>query len=353
MFFIIVGTQVGVGIMGVPKYIFKEAQQDSWISILIAFVYMAIVVMVMFVILNQYDNADVFGIQVDVFGKWVGKVLGTIYIIYFILGVLSILLSYIHVIRLFIYPTMPLFVIGLLLLSLVVYSVLGGIRVIVGVTFVFFFLSLWVVLLLYDPITRMEMTHFQPMFQTSMTELLHGARETSYTLLGIEMLFVIFPFIENKEKAKTSAILGISFTTLLVLVTMIISIGYYGPQEFEKVEWAVLRLFKSISMPMLERFDYFVIVEWMMVVIPTMILLMWAATHGAKRLYAIKQKTTLYSITVMLLILVSFIRYEAFAEQLADIISHIGFWLVFVYPFVLLPIVLVKNKWRKAKEGEK
>src|SRR5699024_10896573 len=83
LFFIIPSIQVGVGVLGAPRYIFADARQDAWLAILIAFVYIIIVAFVMFIILNQYKNADNFGIQMDVFEKWIGKLLGPVYIVFF------------------------------------------------------------------------------------------------------------------------------------------------------------------------------------------------------------------------------------------------------------------------------
>lgn len=349
LFFIIIGAQIGVGILAAPRYIFEYSHQDAWVSVLIAFLYMLVVLSAMFIILNQYENADIFGIQVDIFGKWFGKLLGGIYILYFVASLLSILLSYIEVIQLFIYPTMPSFVMGLLLLILIVYSVLGGIRVVVGVVFLFVLLSPWVFILLYDSITRMEISHFQPMFDASITDLLKGARTTSYSFLGLETLFIIYPFIENKENAKIPAYLGVVASTFLVLITTIISIGYYSPNDFELMDWPVLSLFKSVSFSFMERFDYFVIAEWMMVIIPTTVLLMWSITYGSKRLYAIPQKTTLYAVAFLLLVSVSITIKDYQIHKILNIITHVGFWIAFVYPLVLLPIVLIKKKWQRHK----
>ncbi|MBO1911626.1 GerAB/ArcD/ProY family transporter, partial [Microvirga sp. 3-52] len=164
LIFIIVGIQVGVGILGVPRYIFAVAHQDAWVSIIIAFAYMLIVTWAMFIILNKYENADIFGIQVDIFGRWIGKLLGTIYLLFFMVEFLSVLLNYIEIVQVFIFPTITTFIMGLLLLLLVIYSVQGGIRVVVGTVFIFSLLSPWIFLLLYDPISRMEVTHFFPMF---------------------------------------------------------------------------------------------------------------------------------------------------------------------------------------------
>jgi len=349
MFFIMVGIQIGVGIFGAPRYIFEKSHQDAWVSVLIALVYMFIVLWTMFLILNQYENADIFGIQVDIFGKWFGKLLGTIYIVFFAAELLSVLLSYIEVIQVFLFPTMPSFIMGLLLLMLVVYSVIGGIRVIVGIVFLFVLLTPWIFLLLYDPITRMEFAHFQPMFEASMTDLIKGARTTSYTFLGLEFLFVIYPFIDNKKNAKLPTYLGVSTSVFLILITTIISIGYYSPYDIDLMDWPVLSLFKSVSFSFMERFDYIVVAEWMMVTIPTMILLMWAVTHGTKRLYAIPQRTTLYVIALLLLGVACVTNKDYQIEKISDVVSQVGFWIVFVYPLVLLPIVLIKKKRQSYK----
>lgn len=349
LFFIISGIQVTVGILNAPRDVFLIAGRDAWFAILIAFIYMLITVTVMLYILKQYNNADIFGIQIDIFGQWFGKVLGTIYILYFFGELLSVLQTYMLVIQIFIYPEFPTFILAILLMSLVVYAVLGGIRVIVGVIFIFGLLIPWIFLLLYDPVSRMEMSHFLPMFQSSVTELFQGAQTITYTFLGIEFLFIIYPFIQDKKKVKLPVYLGLTVTLCLVLFVTVISIGYFSLQDFERMDWPVLRLFKSVSFSFLERFDYIVVTEWMMVTLPTMILLMWAMTHGTKRLYRVAQKKTLYTATVLLIVISSSIKYSYHIQHINKFISLIGFWIVFVYPFVLLPFVLIKKKRRQHK----
>src|SRR5699024_2070815 len=132
LFFIISSLQIGVGIMGAPKYIFKEAQQDSWLSILIATIYIIIVVFAMIFILQQYESADLCVMQVDVYSKWIEKLLGIIYIAHFIITLFSILITYTEFILLFLCPSLPTFIMPLLMMSLSVYSVQGGFKIIVG-----------------------------------------------------------------------------------------------------------------------------------------------------------------------------------------------------------------------------
>ncbi|MUK88793.1 GerAB/ArcD/ProY family transporter [Ornithinibacillus sp. L9] len=349
LFYVIVGTQIGVGIMGAPRFIFTEARQDSWVSILIAFVFMSIVVLVMITILKQYENADIFGIQTDVFGKWIGTILGTLYVLYLASSLLSILLTYSQVVKIFLYHTFPNFTLGAMLLFLTIYAVFGGIRVVVGVTFIFFFLTFWLILLFYDPITRMEWTNLLPMFQATVPELLKGARATTYTLAGFEILFLIYPFIQNKEKIKLPALLGLAFTTFILMVTTVISIGYFSHKGLEHVDWSVLILFKSVSLTFFERLDYIVIVEWVMVILPNIVVLMWAITYGVKRLYKVPQRISVYVFSVIFLVIVSFMEYEHHISIITDYVSQVSFWIIFVYPLILFPLVIIKKKWRKNK----
>src|SRR5690625_7512365 len=77
---------------------------------------MIYVIAVILIIIKQYENADIFSIQVDLFGKWIGKTLGTLYIIFLISGLAIALKTYIQIIQIFIYPQIPSYIMGLLLL---------------------------------------------------------------------------------------------------------------------------------------------------------------------------------------------------------------------------------------------
>lgn len=349
LFFAFSSLQIGVGLMGGTQYVFQYAKQDAWLSIIIAYLAMVLVVSVMFVILNQYKNADIFGIQVDLFGKWIGKLFGLVYVLYFGIALLSVLLTYIEVIQIFIYPTLPSYVIGALLLILVAYSILGGLRIVIGVCFIFFLLSQVLWIFVYDPLSRSDWGHFMPMFQASLPDLLQGAKATTYTFAGFEILFLLYPFISNKEKAKLPAFLGITFTAFVFVITTIVVIGYFSLERVTHIEWPFLSSFRSVSFSFLERLDYIVIVEWMMVIIPNNVLLMWAVIHGLKRLFNIPSKPTLFVACTLFLIAAIVIKHDQQILRLTDFVAQIGFWIIFVYPFILLVLVFLK-KWIKRRK---
>lgn len=349
MFFIIAGVQIGVGIIGAPRYIFIEAERDSWLAILISFVFTCIVVAVMFLILKQYENADYFSIHVDILGNLIGKFFGILILIYFGISFLSILMTYIQVVQIFLYNALPKWVLASLIMILVLYTVMGGIRIVVGVTFVFFIITLWLLVVLYDPFLRINWYNFLPLFETSLPDLLKGAKATTYTVSGFEILMIVYPFIKDKQKMKVPVYLALTFTTILLLLITMLSIGYFSPIGLKNINWALLLLIKSASFTFLERLDYIVVVFWLMVIIPNLVFLMWALAYGTKRLFKISQKKTHYIWTILILIVVNFFHYDYQISSLTDTVAKIGFWFIYVYPFILLPFVLIKKKWRKRK----
>jgi len=187
------------------------------------------------------------------------------------------------------------------------------------------------------------------MFQASPKDILQGAKATTYTMGGFEMLFLLYPFIQNKENAKLPTFLGIAHSSFVLLITTITLIGYFSLDYITHLEFSLLTLFKSISFTFVERIDYFVVIEWLMIVLPNNILLLWGMSYGLNRLFNMNQKYSSYVIAVIILIAVTLIKFDYQILMLTNFISNIGFWIIFIYPFILLPCVLIRRKWNRIK----
>lgn len=349
IFFIIVGIQNGVGVLEAPAKIFPYAKQDAWISILLVFLYMIILFFVMLLILNQYKQTDLFGIHVDLFGHFFGKFLGILLILFFFINILSVLVRYIEIITLFLYPILPPYIIAISVIGLSIYCVLGGMKVIVGACFFYFIFTQILVLLLYYPISTMDFNHLLPLFQANLPDILQSAKEVTYSYLGLEILLVIYPFISDKTNVKKPAILALMYTTAILLVSLFISMGYYSFHTLERISYPTLTLFRGISFPFIERIDYFIVVEWMMVILPNCFLCIWAITYGLKRLFNLKQRKTVYVIGIMIIIMTSFTYPKIITDQFLKVSAEIGFWFMYVYPLLLLPIVIIKKKLKQGR----
>lgn len=351
LFFIVHTIQIGAGLMGVPRILFLKSESDAWISILIGGMFLHLIMWVMFKILREYENADILGIQYDLFGRYIGSTLGCAFIVYIFLILLTVIKNYIEVVQVFIFPEMPIWLMALFLISLMVYAILGGIRVVVGTCFIFFFLTIWLVFTIYKPMTYMDLGHFFPVFQTSPLEILSGAREMTFSVLGLEVLLFVYPFVDNKKHAQLPAQLGIAMTTSLVLLVTVVSIGYFSPYQLKESVWATLSLFKVISFSMIERFDFIAVSLWMMVVLPNIIMFCWILQQSLNRLFKVKKKISLYCIAAFLFFGSIVLEYRLDINRLTTITAKVGFYLVFIYPLLVYLALMIRKLWRKGRSS--
>ncbi|MBH0160541.1 GerAB/ArcD/ProY family transporter [Fictibacillus sp. 26RED30] len=344
VFFIIHTTQVGVGLQGFQRIIYRDAQQDAWISVLISGVATSLLVFIIIKTLELYGSTDLYGIQHDVFGILIGKVLNCFYIFYSLLSFFVVLRNYIEVIQAWIFPELPLWFLSMSMLILVTYGINSGVRGIIGISFFSVILSLWLLLFISYPIKFARIDHLLPMFEADLISLLKGAYNMTFTVLGYEILYIIYPYLKEKKKVMKFAQLGILFTTFIYTALMIVAITYFNGVQLEKTVWATLSLFKIVRLPFIERFEYVAITFWMLIILPNLIFYMWSACRGMERVFKVSIKRSVWLFSLIVIISVQLIITRTQVNHLNDLFAKCAFFVVACYPFILFSFAWLKKK---------
>lgn len=347
--FVVHGAQTGVGIAGLPRVIFLEAGHDSWISILLAGILVTIAASIIVLLLKNYESADLYGIHKDLFGKWIGSFFSLIYMGFMLVVAYLIIMNYTEMVQAWIFPQMPTWLLSALLIFLGVYAVLGGVRIIVGVSFMSFILTAWLIFIIYAPLKYMDYTHFFPIWDHSLKELGMGTYKTSFSVIGFELLLLLYPYVKDKKNVLKYSLYGIAYTTFIYLVVTFVSVGFFSEMTLKKTIWPVLSMFKIVRIPNLERFEFIAVSYWMLVILPNICLYFWAATRGIKRVFGFQQKKAIYIFAVLLWISTFFIDQRITMNTFTDKVGTVSFFLVFIYPCILLGIVLIKKLFKKQK----
>ncbi|GAA0470911.1 GerAB/ArcD/ProY family transporter [Alkalibacillus silvisoli] len=346
-------VQIGVGIAGFPRLVFMEAGQDSWISIIIAAIGLHIVIACLVFVLNSYGDHDLHGVLTTTFGKLIGKIITFVFLVYFFFSFFSVLLNYIEIVQVFIFPQMSSWFIAAILLILVLYAVTGGVRAVVGTSIIFFFGTIWMMWLLYEPITYVQVDSYLPMFTTEPSAILAGVLTTSYSLLGFELLWFLYPFIHDKPKVHRYSQLAMVFTILMILIITMVTIGFYSKGQLEENIWPVLSLIKVISFPMFQRFDLIAVALWMIIILPNLILLAWMVSIGAKRVFGWKQKYYLYLVCLIAFICQYHFDSRHEINDLTGFVGEVGVYFGFLFPVLMVPFAIYKRKKGKKKDNAK
>jgi spore germination protein (amino acid permease) len=344
VFFIVHTTQVGVGLQGFQRIIYRDAQQDAWISVLISGIVTCLLVFIITKTLALYGSTDIFGIQHDVFGFLIGKVLNCLYIFYSLLSFFVVLRNYIEVIQAWIFPELPLWFLSMSMLILVIYGITSGVRSMIGISFFSVILSLWLLLFLCYPLKFARLDQMLPMFEADLFSLLKGAYNMTFTVLGFEVLYTIYPYLKEKKKVMKFAQLGILFTTFIYTTLMIVAITYFNGVQLEKTIWATLSLFKIVRLPFIERFEYVAITFWMLIILPNLIFYMWSACRGMERVFKVSIQRSIWLFSLIVIISVQLIITRTQVNHLNDLFAKCAFFVVACYPFILYSFAWLKKK---------
>ncbi|MEK4425667.1 GerAB/ArcD/ProY family transporter [Solibacillus sp. FSL K6-1523] len=349
LFFIIHGAQIGVGLHGFQRVVYEGAKHDAWISVILAGVATHVIVFFMIKILQIYGSNDLYGIHQNIFGKWIGNFFNTIYILYCSTAFFTVLINYIEVVQTWVFPNVGTWFLTATLLLIVIYTFTGGLRVIVGVTFFSIVLSIWLFPMLAFPMKYIESRNLLPVLEADIGGILHSMRSMTFTIIGFEIIYIIYPFVKDKLNAKKYIHLGLFVTTLFYLIIILISLTYFSGQQLTKTIWPTLSLFSIVQLPFIERIEYFVVCFWMLIILPNLCLFVWSAFRGFKRMVNISANKFIWIFTFILFMISLTIKTRTQINTFNDYFNQVAFYIVFVYPIILYVIAKIKNKVKSHK----
>ncbi|MBT2728084.1 GerAB/ArcD/ProY family transporter [Bacillus sp. ISL-75] len=348
VFFIIYNSQVGVGILGFQRTIAAKAGYDAWIGVIAAGCFVQMFIWIMYKLLEKADG-DIVDVHSKVFGNILGSVLSFIIMIYYWLASVSVLLGFIEIIQVWMFPTLPSWIICSLILGLVYYCVSGGFRIVVGVSFLsFVFPQITLIVLYIFPLKAAHFTNLLPIMKHSFLDMLDAVKSSMYTLAGTEALLMFYPFIRDAKSSKKFAHLAVLFTTLLYTVSAIVSFTFYSESQIKETIWPELSLIKIIRLSYLERFEYLYISMYLIIVSALLALLLWCSTRGLKRIFKKKQKNFLIILSLLSVVISQLIN-EQLKEALDKYVTQMN--LLFFYGYIPILLIIFTILRRRKQNG--
>ncbi|KAA9017973.1 GerAB/ArcD/ProY family transporter [Niallia endozanthoxylica] len=348
VFFTIHAMQTGIGILGFTRIIARHAGYDSWMSIILVGIIIHILMWMIYK-MTAIADGDIIAVHTYIFGKKLSKMICSIFILYFCLLIVTVLRGFIEIVHVWMFPDLSIFWFSLTFFILAIYIVNGGIRTITGIAFFSVVLPFYIVITFLLTLPYASFTNLLPMFDHSLTEVLHSTRSMSLTVIGFETLLFFYPFIKSPEKSRKWAFFSNIYTTLLNLYVAIFIFAYFSENQLQKYTWPLLTIWKVIKMPFVERFEYIGIANWCLIILPNICLALWCASRLIKQIFSIRQKTSVPALAIVCLVTISLIVTGETQNMLSDLTGKIGFYINFFYlPFLFFATLLA----RKVKKRE-
>ena len=343
------GTQSGVGILTLPRDLAKTADTSGWIALFIGWVLAIVASILIIKILEKYPEDTLIQLLRRFFGKWIGGGLSLVFIAYVALGSFLITVTAIYIISTWILPQTPPFYILILFSIPGFYLARNGIRLIGRYSVVVFILTAWMAILFVYPMLNGEVLNLLPILKEGWKPILQTVPKTTFSFLGFELLFVIYPFLEDKKKAIRGVIMANSLSLLSYLIVTLSSFIYFGPYEILEYIWPTLNLVKPIEFPFLERFEIIFLSLYLFVLSTTGIPFYFMTSFSIAQLIGKKDHQKILAILLVLCFVV-FLFFTLSTEnlsRLSGIFNKIGISVAFISPIILLVYGMIYRSVRR------
>lgn len=343
LFFLIIQAQIGIGILTLPYVLYSEVQQDAWISLLIAGAIAQIVIVILVRLSKVSLKENLYEINSNLLGKFLGRALNLCYVLYFITFSMLLLILVSDVINVWILHRTPRWAVILLILLAASYIAKEHLLTISKSFLVFSLLFVFLIVLLI--LAYMQDVHFGrllPIASNEPLQILKTSPQAFVSLIGFEMILFIMPFLQKPAESLKVLSIANGFTVSLYLFLMITCIVYFSGEQFKLINEPLLYLLRGLSFEYVERIDIIFLSFWIIPITTTLVVQLFNASLGVQNLFSIGRSTSVYVIVGILFLLGMFPISNFIKDSLSSLMTYLNIIFIFFIPTLLLIIAKVK-----------
>ncbi|WP_170119233.1 GerAB/ArcD/ProY family transporter [Tumebacillus permanentifrigoris] len=344
LMFLLHTVPIGVGVLGMVRFIADKAGHDAPLAVLISGLYPQVGVLFMWLLLKRFRTMGIYEIHQQLFGRWVGKIFNLAFASYCLYAFFMTLRTFTELVNTWLYPMMSPWVLSLIFLVPMIYASYAGIQLLGRYAIMTFFLTSWILVLIYFPIMEGSSSYLLPFGSNGISRIFQGSLLSALSVLGFELLMVYYPFVSYKKDVLPAATIASWSVTLVYLINAVVSIMFFSLPQLSKTIWPMLTMFKHVQVPFIERFETIVIAVWILKVVNTAGTYLWAGVDGMLKTIPVKKWVLYGLILILALVFSNALHTRAEINTQLNFLSKLGLGLMIGYPLLLWLLSLVLRK---------
>jgi len=351
---IISSTIIGAGIMSFPNNVAHKVTVDGTIVVVLSGLLVLAITFMIAYLAKKFPQSTIFDYSSSLVGRFLGKGITGIMLIYFLLVSASVVRIFANVIKLFLLEKTPIEIIILSFLILSTYLVKNGINPIARICEAFFpiiIISLSILLIL--SLQNFNIKEFYSMWQIDVVEIIKAIPTTLLSYLGFEVLLIIPAFMMEPDKVIKCGIIGTGVAVIVYIATEVMTMGVFTLEDLRYLLYPTLELAKSISFPgaFAERFDIFYAVFWVLAVFTTFAVYHYLSAYSLTRLIGLKNYRPFCYLLMPIIYFISLLpKNISYVQQISKLVSYFGAIVVIVIPLFLLSAAAIRKRRVKLHE---
>ncbi len=342
--FLVQNIMIGMGLLSLNHTLSAVGYGQWWFPLLFGVVANITLIPMIWISL-QYQDDDLFDIHEKLLGKWIGKLINTLLIVYAVIIFAAVIQKYLDLIQVSVLSDRTIMGHLIIFLLLAIFIIKGGIKSLARFCILTFFLTGWMVYYLKWGIADGEITHLLPLFNFNKLEFFDAFKNGYTAMVGYELIMVYFPYIIKPYKAFKHATIGIWNTIFFYISVTFVGTMYFSEWQLEHLLFPVLKLFQAVDLSFIEQIDTFALTIWVFLMLTTVGGYLWMAKKGMDSVRNKNSQFHIYVAAVLVFIVIN-LPFPMFLAKLYETIFLISFGVI-LWPILLIAIHSV----RKMKKG--
>ncbi|MBU3092587.1 spore germination protein [Clostridium sp. CF011] len=357
LFTTVVVAIVGVGIFSSPREVIDKVGSDAWIVTLAGGIVVFLLLYLMYMVMDKNDFEELTNILQNNFGKLLGGIFGITFAIYSIFIASLGMREFAEVIKLHLLRRTPTEFILMITILTGTYLVRGEICDLVKfneIVFWIMFIPAFTVFILIA--INADFTNLLPVLNNRPSDYFRASRYILFCFGGIEIAYLILPYVKNKSNSPRVLKKSIMFVTIFYLIVMILVLAVFSKSQSRILLWPTISMIRSLYIPgsFIERWEGIVMAFWIFFYFATFVNAYFFSGEIVKNVFKLKD-IKLSSLLIMPIIYVVALYPQNIAELYALQFKTTPVILTAIFLFLLLPIlILLVGKCKsKGKGGRK
>lgn len=335
-----------------------DAKQDAWITIFLGMIGGIALFHVSYFLFLYYPDIPPTSYVQEITGKFIGRILAFLYIVYFIYSASRVLRDFGELLTTTIYSNTPLFIVNSLMILAIIYGIHKGFEVLARVgelyfALVYFLAITGILLVAFSGLIHIE--NLQPMLENGWKPIIKTTLEQTITFPFGEMIVfsMVLPFVNEQKKVRKVCIGGMLLSGINIMITSMINVAALGVDLFERSPFPLLSTVSKIQIAdFIERLDVLFMLYLVIGGFFKIAIFYYAAVAGTADLFQFKEQKNLIFPLGLIILFASMTIASNFAEHIQEGLQIVPIYLHWpfqiIVPLILLVIAYFRNRKKRS-----
>lgn len=299
---LLIGIMFGINVAMLPNNLVGIAKQDAWISAAMGGIYPLYVIFIAIYLSKKKPKNNIFEISVEYFGKYLGNMLN----ILFLVSILTYLPSSVSQITIVTKTYASTFVANLkiyvVILGVGAYCACKGLKTIRRMCSINFYILIIIIIVSLGIVTQGSFLNLKPVLNTGFKDILKASYYSMYDYSCIEIIFLLYPFINDVSKVKNAGLKAVAFVSFTYTYIVFISIYYLGIDIIPKTYWAFFSVTEEIKFMNIANFRFLFLFFLIFIALKSISILYYFLLVALENIVEVKRKYILmFAISAVLI----------------------------------------------------